>query len=80
MGSGVKPTGSDASLLIACLQSRACGWFRLSRYHDLPDSLCLSLRLGFSHKAHARCQRQSIIRAGSQVHTFRPLTSIKLAA
>ena len=46
---------------------------------DLSDGLCLSLRLGFSQKVHARAETADVIRARPQVH-HPPATDVEQAA
>jgi len=63
-----------ADSLAGCSWDSRCGSVNRSdaggpllQFDDLPDGLCLSLRLGFSHKVHARCQRANIVRPRFQV-------------
>ena len=39
----------------------------LARYDNLPDCLCLSLRLCLSHEVYTRSETPHVIRAGMQV-------------
>lgn len=45
---------------------------RLLQLDNLADGLCLSLRLGFSYKVHARCQPPHIVGARCEVYYLPP--------